>query len=300
MLFEMFSRIVILLFVLLSILGCKKTNRDLLDNDQNVRRISHSGITREYILYIPAAYDGKTAVPLLFSFHGYAGTASWFMEEADMRALAEAENFILVYPQGTRNQGANPLSNHWNAGLPSEENKSDADDLGFIETLISELRLDYNIDSKRVYACGYSNGGMMSYALACYKSDLFAAVGSVSGTMLPETMDQCSPSHPTPIIIIHGTSDGVLPYTGGEGTTPVEEILTYWNDFNNTDTTAKVEEENNIEHFIYSGGDNGVSVAHYKVNNGGHEWFDLNYKGKSTEMLIWDFMSKYDKDGFRN
>ncbi|MDG0973170.1 MAG: hypothetical protein P8O07_03345, partial [Crocinitomicaceae bacterium] len=64
----------------------------------------------------------------------------------------------------------------------------------------------------RIYAVGYSNGGMMAYGLANYRSDLIAAVASVSGVMLDCTRPT---SHPMPIVHLHGTSDGVLPYNGG-------------------------------------------------------------------------------------
>ena len=285
--------------MLISLLGCKKTNRNLYDNDQNVRRLNHNGVTREYIIYIPDSYDGSSHVPVMFNFHGYAGKASWFMTEADMRNLSESENFILIYPQGTRDAEGNPFSAHWNAGLDTPDNKSEADDLGFIETLINEIAVDYNIDKERIYACGYSNGGMFAYALAAYKSELIAAVGSVSGTMLTETINNASPSHPTPIIHIHGTSDEVLQYSGGEGFGSVESILNYWINFNNTNTTAIADTSDNIEYYSYSEGDDGTAVEHYKIIEGGHVWFDINYKGSNTNQLIWDFVSKYDINGLR-
>lgn len=283
--------------MLISLFACKKTNRDLFDNN-NVRRIKHNGITREYILYIPKSYNGSTKVPLMFNFHGYAGQAVWYMEDADMRSLAESENFILVYPQGTRMTSLDPFSTHWNAGLNTPENKSTANDFGFVETLINEISLDYNIDRERTYASGYSNGAMFAYALAAYKSNLIAAVGSVSGTMLTETINNASPSHPTPIIHIHGTADEVLPQTGGDGFGSVESILNYWIDFNNTDSTT-VNTSGNIEQYIYEGGDNGTAVEYYKVNGGNHVWFDINYQGSNTSGLVWNFVSKYDIHGLR-
>ena len=100
-----------------------------------------------------------------------------------MRSTADSENFILVYPQGSDLDG----SSHWNAALNGGDNKSDVDDLGFIDALINKLSSENLIDLKRVYAVGYSNGGMMSYALGCYKSNLIAAIGSVSGYMLQST-----------------------------------------------------------------------------------------------------------------
>lgn len=263
--------------------------------NQDAQTLQVNGETREYVLYIPNSYDGTLAVPLLFNFHGYGGNASSFMNETNMQTLADSENFILVYPQGSLLNG-NP---HWNAGLDTPENKSDADDFGFVEAIIDELSANYTIDTERVYACGYSNGAFFSYALACYLSDKIAAIGSVSGTMLEETLTNCSPSHPTAMINIHGTSDGVVPYNGGEGLAAIESVINYWVDFNNTSSTAEINTIGNIEYFTYTNADNGSAIEHYKINNGDHIWFDIDYEGANTGELIWNFVSKYDINGLR-
>ena len=263
---------------------------------ENAQTLTHDNETREYVLYVPDSYDGSSAVPLMFNFHGYGGNAREYMDYANMSDLAESEIFILVYPQGSCSEG----NSHWNPSLPSSDNKSTADDFGFIEALINDLSSDYNIDSERIYACGYSNGGMLAYGLGCYKSNLMAAVGSVSGTMLDF---DCSPSHPMPIINIHGTSDGVLPYNGSSDYSSVETIINYWNGLNNTNATPIVNSVDDngttIEHYIYTDGDSSISVEHYKVIEGDHVWFDMNYQGNNTSQLIWDFVSKYDINGLR-
>tara|TARA_B110000438_G_C15709339_1_gene604591 strand:+ start:161 stop:1030 length:870 start_codon:yes stop_codon:yes gene_type:complete len=280
------------LFLLISVffIGCRKTN------NSDALTISHDNQSREYLIHIPDSYDGSTALPMLFNFHGFGGTASGFMNETNMRSLANSENFILVYPQGTRLNGFS----HWNAGLDTPDNKSNADDLGFIEALIIELSTQYNVDLERVYACGYSNGSMFSHALACYKSNLIAAIGSVSGAML-DTSNFCSPTHPTAVINIHGTSDNVLPYNGSNDYLPNAVVLNYWINHNNTQQTPIVSSTNDngttIEHYQYIQGDSSVSVEHYKVINGEHEWFNMNYQGSNTGNLIWDFVSRYDING---
>ena len=177
--------------------------------DLLTRTLVHDGMTREYFLYVPDSYDGTSEVPLMLNFHGYGGIASQYLEYADMRSLADTEMFILVYPQGALLDG----DPHWNAGLESDENKSDVDDFGFVEALIDEISSNYSIDPARVYACGYSNGAFFTYALACYHGDRIAAIGSVAGTMMEETHDNCSPSHPTAMInTVHQISSS--PMTG--------------------------------------------------------------------------------------
>jgi polyhydroxybutyrate depolymerase len=270
---------------------------DSSENDQLMESLEHDGLQRQYIVYVPASYDGSSDVPLMLNFHGFGGTASDFMNWADMRDLAESENFILVYPQGALLEG----SPHWNAALDSPDNKSSTDDFGFVEALIEELSSQYSIDTDRVYAAGYSNGAFFSYALACHRSDLVAAIGSVAGTMLE---DSCNPTHPTSMINIHGTSDYVVPYTGGEGLAAIEDVLDYWVDFNNTNSSPIIDSVQDsgtrIERYSFINGDGNTEVEHYKVINGDHIWFDISYEGANTGQLIWDFVSRYDKNGLRS
>ena len=280
--------------------SCKKAENDAPGksdfSNSNSNTIVHDGLDREYVLYVPDSYDGNTPVPLLFNFHGFGGGASDYMNEADMRALAESETFLLVYPQGSNLNG----SSHWNACPTGADNKSTADDFGFTEALLTEISSNYSIDAQRVYACGYSNGGMMAYGLANHKSNLFAAVASVSGTMLDCTG---TTTHPMPILHMHGTSDSVIPYNGDSSYSSAQTVLDYWINFNNTLNTPKVSTETSagttIEHYVYDQGDNNVTVEHYKYIEGSHVWFDNTYQGKTTGQLIWEFVSRYDLNGRR-
>ena len=292
----------ILLFTFLAPIlnGCNKDdvkgNLESCYTNTNDQSIVHDGINREYILYIPKSYDGKSAAPMLFNFHGFGGTASEFVNYADMRALAETDTFILVYPQGSC---SNDYS-HWNPCPTGGDNKSNANDLGFVESMISKISSQYNVNIDRVYAAGYSNGGMMAYGLANYKSDLIAAVASVSGSML----DCEGPaSHPMPIVHIHGTSDAVIPYNGNNNYSSTQSTLDYWIDFNNTTKSPTVSRYDNggitIEHYVYDQGDSSVSIEHYKFIGGNHVWFNSTFKGKNTSELIWNFVSRYDINGLR-
>ena len=239
--------------------------------NNNVQSIVHDGINREYVLYIPDSYDGTSSVPLMLNFHGFGGSASDYMQEADMRSLAEVDTFILVYPQGSCLDG----SSHWNPCPTGGDNKSTADDVGFVESMISEISSQYNVDMERIYAAGYSNGGMMAYGLANYKSDLIAAVASVSGTML----DCTGPTnHPMPVVHLHGTSDGVVSYNGSTDWNSVQSTLDHWINFNNTDLTPTITSDNNIERYVYDQGDSSVSVEHYKFIGGEHVWFSTTFQ----------------------
>ena len=296
---------ILLSFTLLILVISSCKNDDGKDGDYNsdecylntnAQTLVHDGMNREYIIYVPNSYDGTYAVPLLLNFHGSGGSASQFMQEADMRSLAEADTFILVYPQGSCLDG----SSHWNPCPTGGDNKSTADDVGFVEAIISEISSQYNLDMERIYAAGYSNGGMMAYGLANYKSDLIAAVASVSGTMLNCTGPT---SHPMPVVHLHGTSDGVVSYNGSNDWNSVQSTLDYWINFNNTVSTPIVNIDNTgamtIEHYVYDQGDNSVSVEHYKYIGGDHVWFNELYQGQNASNLVWSFMSKYDSNGLR-
>ena len=279
--------------ILITLIGCSSDDNS---KSYNTNTIFHDGINREYLIYVPKSYDRTSPIPLVLNFHGFGGSASEFMNYADMRALAESEIFILAYPQGSYLNGFS----HWNACPTGSGNKSTADDFGFIESMVNEISSSYNLDMKRLYAAGYSNGGMMAYGLAHYKSDLIAAVASVSGAML----DCLGPtSHPIPIIHFHGTSDGIIPYNGNLEWNSVQTTLDYWIDFNNTKTDPTISKEISlemtIENYIYGQGDRSVSVEHYKYIGGDHVWFNSTFQGYSTSELVWNFVSKFDINGLR-
>ena len=267
------------------------------DSTSNFQTIIHEGVNREYVIHVPDSYDGSFSVPVVLNFHGFSGDAYQYMNESDMRILSESENFILIYPQGLDLDG----EPHWNACPNGGNNKSEVDDFGFIETLIEEISSNYNIDLERIYAVGYSNGGMMAYGLANHKSELIAAVASVSGAMLDCTGPT---SHPMPVIHLHGTNDFDLPYNGNNYYNSVQNTLDYWINFNNTNKEPIVNFDNSgeieIEHYVYDNGNNSVSVEHYKYIGGYHIWFMSTFQGQNTSELVWDFLSRYDINGERS
>lgn len=258
--------------------------------------LSHGGLTREYLLYVPSSYDGTSQFPLLFNFHGYGGTSSAHMYAADMRALADQKKFLLVYPQGSLDSYGSP---HWNSSLPGGDNKSTADDSGFVEAMITSISSSYQVDSTRIYACGYSNGGMMSYFLGGSMSDKIAAIGSVAGTMLDGNPD---PASPVPMINIHGTADYVIAYTGGDGAGSISSVLTYWAEKNGASSIPAVTNLTSgtstiVEKSVYSDSGGTPWVEHYKVVGGGHVWLELDINGSNANDLIWDFFSKHALSG---
>ena len=263
---------------------------DLITAELFEQRVLHNGEEREYFLYVPDSYNENTDYPVLLNFHGFGGNAKDYINyESDFRDVAEQEGVILVYPQGSLLSGFS----HWNAAPVAEDNKSNTDDIGFIELLIRDLQEDLSIDPNRIYATGFSNGGMFSYALACFTEGLIAGVAAVSGLQL--NLEDCAPSHPINVLIAHSTTDDVIPYAGSSDVASVDETVSFWRTANQTSSEAK-ESRHNLGNemvwiYTYSGGTNSSEVLHYKVENGMHMWFDHTIEGQSFVSLMWDFLS---------
>jgi polyhydroxybutyrate depolymerase len=197
----------------------------------------------------------------------------------------------------------------WNAfGSPNEA----VDDVGFISTLIDSIASEYNIDMNRIYSTGMSNGGFMSYKLACDLSYRIAAIASVTGAMIDPAFLPCSAVHPTPVMQIHGTADPTVPYLGSTGVLGAQAGVDYWVNFNNCNTTAVEMTVPDIDqtdgctadHFLYNGGDQGSTVEFYRVNAGGHTWpgsnpffaFGITNMDFSASGEIWRFFSQFELD----
>jgi polyhydroxybutyrate depolymerase len=290
---------IIFLTPLFLAISCGKTELNPTE-DTELKTIEHDGRSREYLIHVPSSYENNQPVALLISFHGYGNTANEIMELSKLNDIADTNNFIVVYPQGLTFQGVT----HWNVG--GFTNGSTLNDVGFINSLLDELAGKYNINTNKIYACGESNGGFMSFLLACQLSDRIAAIASVIGSMTPEMYNACQPNHQMPILQLHGTSDDLVPYQGQSDMIAIETVLSFWKTYNLTDSVASIiqipdiaqNDNSTVERYFYGNGINGSSVIHYKVINGGHDWFGAqgNMDIQSSQ-IVWDFLSKYDING---
>jgi len=264
----------------------------------------HNDIERYYLIYTPEAIEENSSIPLLFSLHGYGGSAIRNIEYSNYRSIADENSFIVIFPQGAPyTSQLTSSSSHWNSGGWTVG--SNVDDVGFIETLIDLTIGKYNIDQNRVYSTGMSNGGFMSYHLACNLGSRIAAIASVTGSMTIQTYDDCSPSHPTPVLQIHGAQDKTVPFDGNPalGMKSIPDAMSYWASYNSCDiqpVTAISDffnEGYSIQYDYYENCLNNVSVELVLHSSMGHAWPTLDSHSISASENIWEFLSKYDING---
>lgn len=260
------------------------------------------GENRTYSFYVPASYNSASPVPLVLNLHGYTSNGQEQRVYANFMPIADTANFIVVHPDGTINSFTN--ERFWNFNILG----ATVNDVGFLEALIDTISANYSINSDRVYSVGMSNGGYMSYYLAC-QSNRFAAVGSVTGAMSIGMYNNCNTSNPTPAIQVHGTADNVVPYAGNLTSKPIVDVVNFWVNNNGCNTTPVVMNIPDIntsdgataERIVYSGGINGNTVEFFKVTGGGHTWpgaLPLPLNGNtcmdfSASKEVWRFFSQY-------
>ena len=234
-------------------------------SDRSNGSLVSSGEKRKYLLYVPKSYDPASPTPLVISLHGYSEWPFHQMQQSGWNDLAEQYGFIVVYPSGLG------LPKRWRTHDPQPE-------VAFISDLIDKLAGQYHIDPNRIYANGFSNGGGMSFVLACQLSERIAAIGSVAGAyLLP--WSACQPARPVPTIVFHGTADPIVPYLGGPSRSfdlPFPSIPEWVEALARQQGCSGVPQaipaEGKVSGVQYTGCDAGAEVVFYTIADGGHAW----------------------------
>jgi len=264
-----------------------------------VDSIYSGGLWRSYRLYIPAAYNGTSARPLVLNLHGYTSNALNQQLYSNFMSIADTANFLMVYPQGTLLSG----QPYWNAGISG----TGVNDVQFLSELVDSLSANYNIDANSVYSTGMSNGGYMSQTLACLLNTKIAAIVSVTGSMFTTQYLTCNPTRAVPVMQISGNADGTVPYSGSVSSLHIDTLVKYWVVKNQCNLTPQFTNVPNVnltdgctaEHYVYSNGTNGASVELYKIIGGGHTWpgspfvIGVTNQDFNASEKIWLFFRKY-------
>ena len=267
--------------------------------------LTHKGLDRYY--YIQLAHpEAEGLSSVLFNLHGYGSNALEQMYYTNFNNLANTKenNFILIHPQGAPlNTVLTSSSSHWNSG--GWTIGSTVDDVDFIDTIIKLVSQKYNLNQDRIYSTGMSNGGFMSYHLACNLSSKIAAIASVTGSMSKETYEDCNPTHSTSILQVHGTIDATVPFEGNSalGMRSINDVMDYWKLYDACDiepisiVTDYFDIEISVQHDTYLNCLNDVQVELYKIEGMGHRWPNKQRYGISATEKIWEFINLYDING---
>jgi polyhydroxybutyrate depolymerase len=272
------GRLATLLGVALLIAGCAPTPPSGFVNGTSVHHIRVGALDRSYRLYKPAGVPASAA--LVVMMHGVEGSAREAENDYKWDGLADSGKFVVAYPDG--------LDRSWNVDGETccgRSGRDGVDDAGFISAVVADIAKHLGIDPAKVYATGMSNGGIMSYTLAC-TTDIFAAIGPVAGTQL----NRCPTPHPMSVMHIHGTEDQLVPYGGGQGYSvingpPVPDVNAFWR---NVDRCAdpSVTTHGPVTTSTAACADN-RGVVLVTVDRGGHDWPDF-----ATQQL-WEFFAAH-------
>jgi poly(3-hydroxybutyrate) depolymerase len=257
--------------------GCS-ANR--LNPGDSKRTINVNGQTRSYFLHVPRSYTGATAVPLIVDYHGHGGNGEGEKNGSGFAGQAETSGFIVAYPDG--------LGGNWDYHVGGGVN-----DLGFSKAIIKDLGDEGCIDTNRVYAAGFSQGGGMSYGVACYDADAFAAVVSSSFDLYDG--QQCNPARPISVLSFRGTNDPLAKYDGSPGFQPdgpfvgAKETLKRWAAINHCSGSPSMD-SSGCE--TYTDCDGGTQVGLCTIQGGGHLSGD--------PRTSWDFLKQFSLAGNGN
>lgn len=294
------------------------------DKSNHRASIKHDSLRRTFKFHLPPSYNNSEQLPLVIALHGRGGnsTSMILITRNGFNRLADKEGFIMVYPDG--------IGLNWNDGRMDEEandraHRENIDDVGFISALIDFLTENYNIDPRRVYVTGLSNGAIMSYRLACELSQKITAIAPVDGNIPYMLSGECSPSLSVSVLAINNINDPMVPYEGGEivGSSgrvklgrvlSADESIEFWATHGNCSVTPVVTEEpdrdpqdgTRVTRKQYINGKDGTEVVLYAIDGGGHTWpGGFQYKparviGRTcrdfdANEVIWSFFKRHSR-----
>ena len=301
--------------ILCSLLALAASNESLAPGNYT-RSVQADGRERSYLVHIPKKYDAKHPTPVVLILHGAWTNGPITAVYTGLNGTADDNNFIAVYPNGT---GLGDTALFWNCGrgnrLPMAD-RTPPDDVAYIGKVLDDLGTVANVDLKRIYATGISNGGMMCYRLAAEMSDRIAAIAPIAGTLC---FDDIHLKRPVPVLHFHGTEDKLVPYDGSKSAArdmlnckSVDDTIRTWAKLDGCPATGKIEElpkktddGTSIRRHTFAPGKDGSEVILIEIIGGGHTWPNRpslpaieGVLGKSTSQIsanemIWEFFEKH-------
>lgn len=242
-----------------------------------------NGVVREYWLYVPEGCPEDA--PMVVAMHGTTGKMT--DKSPRFHEIADKEKFVVVYPQGLMRNF--PVFGGDATGWASTGEYSE--DVDFIRNLVEKVGAQYVVDRKRVYCCGFSNGGMNTYSLANFCSDIFAAFGSISGFPINEFHLHHVGARPIPFIHIHGKADGFVKYS----LVPIViEDMVARNGANPVPVRTSV--AGKYDKNVYQATEGSFPIVFYEIDGMGHNDFTTNTEDGSSSLTMWNFFKQYTLD----
>lgn len=275
------------------------------------RQIDFGGTQRSYLVHVPRSYNAQVPTPVVLAFHGGGSNADAMAAYCGLNEKADEAGFIVVYPAGS---GRLDRVLTFNAGnCCGQAEARNIDDVGFTRALLDDLARVVNVDPKRVFATGMSNGAMMCYLLASELSDRIAAIAPVSGPMGTE---ECRPRRPVSVMHFHGDADENAPFEGGRGQGlsgtdfySVKHSIDAWVSANGCDrspTKTQLEDRENDNTTVhterYGSGREGTEVVLVVIAGGGHTWpgrdprlraLGISTREISANDMMWEFFQQH-------
>jgi polyhydroxybutyrate depolymerase len=251
------------------------------------------GITRTYLLHLPAGYQSDRRQPLVIFLHGASRPSPTLLSDGEqmtgLSSLSDHVDLIAVYPEGTASSAQHI---RWDIGSPDDPN---TDDVLFVSDLLNHLQAVLCVDEQRIYVTGFSNGGGMAGVLACALAGRIAAFAPVSGSFYSPLLiaGGCHPTRPVPILDIHGTADEKVAYAGDptQGFPPIQQWLQDWatrDGCQQGPTTFLTQPQVRAEQ--WSGCQGNATVIHYRIIGGRHLWPTVVLP---STTVIWQFFQSH-------
>ena len=245
-----------------------------------------NGKTRSYLLYVPN--NVKDSAPLVISLHGAGGTVTTTSHDPDFNSIADKDGFIVAYPQGLQTTFPGLGGMQAPGWTSTGEENFDTD---FLKAVVEDIDSKYTLDRKRLYCCGFSNGGMMTYVMANTCSHIFAAFAAISGYPINEFHLHHTSWRPIPFLHIHGKADDFVKYSLVPN---IIDNMVARNGANPVPTTTT--KSGKYTKNVYEAGEGGFPVIFYEIDGMGHSPFTNNTEVGSSSQTMWNFFKEYTLD----
>jgi polyhydroxybutyrate depolymerase len=274
----------------------------------------HQNHQRQFMVHFPPGFSNSANLPLVVNLHGGSGNMINAQGFSQLNPVADQHQFVVAWPQGF---GIAPPGYSWADGRNTSADQAGIDDVGFLNRLVDTLIQRYNLDSNRIYLCGFSNGGFMVQRMACQSPGRFAAMASLGASMDTNLYQQCNPAVAIPMAFFNGTADPAMPFLGGPmqnpqvtPVVPVDSAVQFWVQHNQCQTPLAPTffpdvfptDNSTAELYAFEQCHCNSSVRFYKLINGGHTWPGV-YVPSQAALLgntnrdihasdeLWDFFS---------